>query len=583
MVRNNEVQRIPTQIYGLDKLLYGGLDIIKRPFTIVIRGGAGSESTLFGLQLLYSTNFEEYIGYNETSGDIVPTNKYYSGNIGAVKWKTGNETKTRGYNFTYNKLGWLTRADYQENGSSLSRFRTAYWYDKMGNFTSIERWGLQDGGGYDYIDDLEFTYTGNQVKSVEDNETDPTYNGAFNFVDGANGTTEYTYDQNGNMTKDLNKNISSISYNLLNLPTNITYSNGKSATYIYDANGKKLRTSYKASASATAVPTDYCGNMIYENGVLKQILVDGGYMTVTGTPFYFYYLQDHLGSNRVVVSPAGTATQVNHYYPFGGLFGESTGNTVQRFRYNGKEFDRTHGIDWYDYGARHMSPDVGRFTTIDPLAEKYYNISPYAYCENNSIGNIDEDGRSTVSRVIKTAWKVGKQIAKKGVSSLNQIETYTNAFSDLKDNINTLTDENASTWDKIKAVSIIASETLPISVSDIKDAKREMDVVKNAIHGNSKLSTKAQHAYDIMNKETEKVVKTGVSGGKILKNGKSARAETQVNKWNQDAHKDLYESKITHTEPAGNKSRKKILEYEKPRAQQLRENGELNEGKHIRP
>lgn len=53
MVNNNEVQRIPTQIYGLDKLLYGGLDIIKRPFTIVIRGGAGSESTLFGLQLLY--------------------------------------------------------------------------------------------------------------------------------------------------------------------------------------------------------------------------------------------------------------------------------------------------------------------------------------------------------------------------------------------------------------------------------------------------------------------------------------------------------------------------------------------------
>ena len=53
IVENNEVQRIPTRIYGLDKLLYGGLDIIKRPFTIVIRGGAGSESTLFGLQLLY--------------------------------------------------------------------------------------------------------------------------------------------------------------------------------------------------------------------------------------------------------------------------------------------------------------------------------------------------------------------------------------------------------------------------------------------------------------------------------------------------------------------------------------------------
>ena len=117
-------------------------------------------------------------------------------------------------------------------------------------------------------------------------------------------------------------------------------------------------------------------------------------MTVTDTPFYFYYLKDHLGNNRVLVSPAGTATQINHYYPFGGLFGESTGGTSQRFKYNGKEFDRTHGLDWYDYGARHMSPDVGRFTTIDPMAEKYYSISPYAYCANNPINNIDVNGDS---------------------------------------------------------------------------------------------------------------------------------------------------------------------------------------------
>ena len=184
------------------------------------------------------------------------------------------------------------------------------------------------------------------------------------------------------------------------LPANITYSSGKSAAYIYDANGQKLRTSYKASASATAVPTDYCGNMIYENGVLKQVLVDGGYMTVTGTPFYFYYLKDHLGSNRVVVSPAGTSTQINHYYPFGGLFGESTGNTGQRYKYNGKEFDRTHGLDWYDYGARHMSPDVGRFTTIDPMAEKYYSISPYAYCANNPVNATDLKG-DTISYTYK--------------------------------------------------------------------------------------------------------------------------------------------------------------------------------------
>ncbi|MBR6604776.1 MAG: RHS repeat-associated core domain-containing protein, partial [Prevotella sp.] len=134
-------------------------------------------------------------------------------------------------------------------------------------------------------------------------------------------------------------------------------------------------------------------NMIYENNVLKKILIDGGYITFNDTiPEYHYYLKDHLGNNRVVVKIDGTVEQVNHYYPFGGLLGESTGCSVQWYKYNGKEFDRTHGLDWYDYGARFMTPDIGRFTTIDPLAEKYYSISPYVYCVDNPIRNIDPLG-----------------------------------------------------------------------------------------------------------------------------------------------------------------------------------------------
>ena len=78
------------------------------------------------------------------------------------------------------------------------------------------------------------------------------------------------------------------------------------------------------------------------------------------------------------------------YYPFGGLFGESTSGDTQRFKYNGKELDRMHGLDWYDYGARHM--DGMRFTTIDPLAEKSPEISPYHYCHNNPLNRIDPDG-----------------------------------------------------------------------------------------------------------------------------------------------------------------------------------------------
>ena len=120
-------------------------------------------------------------------------------------------------------------------------------------------------------------------------------------------------------------------------------------------------------------------------------MTDEGYITFNGsTPQYHFYLTDHLGNNRVVVNASGTVEQVNHYYPYGGLMGESTNGDVQPYKYNGKELDRMNGLDWYDYGARHM--DGIRFTTIDPLAEKYYNVSPYVYCKDNPIRFIDRDG-----------------------------------------------------------------------------------------------------------------------------------------------------------------------------------------------
>ena len=75
----------------------------------------------------------------------------------------------------------------------------------------------------------------------------------------------------------------------------------------------------------------------------------------------------------------GAIEQVNHYYPYGGLMGESTGDDVQHYKYNGKELNRMHGLDWYDYGARHYDAAIVSWPTMDPLAEKYYSISPYAY------------------------------------------------------------------------------------------------------------------------------------------------------------------------------------------------------------
>lgn len=84
--------------------------------------------------------------------------------------------------------------------------------------------------------------------------------------------------------------------------------------------------------------------------------------------------------------------QVINYKTFGGLMGESTDGDTQTYKYNGKELDRINGLDWYDYGARNYDAALGRWHVVDPLAEKYYNVSPYAYCGNNPVNRIDPNG-----------------------------------------------------------------------------------------------------------------------------------------------------------------------------------------------
>jgi RHS repeat-associated protein len=90
-----------------------------------------------------------------------------------------------------------------------------------------------------------------------------------------------------------------------------------------------------------------------------------------------------------IKSPVAEAT---HYYPFGLPMAISTGANLQKYKYSGKEFDTEHGLNLYDFEARTYDPSIGRFTTVDPLAEKYYSISPYAYCHNNPLNLIDPTG-----------------------------------------------------------------------------------------------------------------------------------------------------------------------------------------------
>ena len=333
------------------------------------------------------TCFTQNVYYNTGVGTAK-----YNGNISSMTWKSGNESTVRGYKFTYDGLDRMLNATYGETASistNANRFsENVTGYDKNGNIKSLQRYGQTGASAYGLIDNLTYTLTGNQLSRVDDAVSTVAYGTNTAFVNGASAAGEYAYDANGNLTKDLNKGITDIQYNVLNLPSTVSFSDGSTITYTYGADGTKLRTVHKIGSTTTT--TDYCGNVIYENGTQKLLLTEEGYINLTGTQQYHYYLKDHQGNNRVVINQSGTVEETNHYYPFGGVFG-TTGNT-QPYKYNGKELDTKQGLNWNDYGARHYDAALGRFTTNDPLAEKYYSMSPYTYCADNPVKFIDPNG-----------------------------------------------------------------------------------------------------------------------------------------------------------------------------------------------
>lgn len=319
--------------------------------------------------------------------------------------------------YDYNAQNMLTDSGYNEGdrqNDGQGNYDESLSYDKMGNVQSLLRSGLLDDGSYGLIDNLSYSYHGNQLLKVDDAAVGPYYQGAFHFVDGADEAVEYEYDANGNMVRDLNKGISSISYDLNNQPCKIEYNDGRNASYVYDAEGNKLSVSYNLTAMSSAQPQmpvmqssnvasanvsngqktiDYCGNIIYD-GEETMILNDVGYALYDkdNTLTFHYYLKDHLGNNRVVVSEYGEIEQVNDYYPTGALMASSKGGDTQRFKYNGKELDRTNGLNWYGYGARNYDAAIVRWDGMDKLCEKYSPFTPYGYCLNRFLNYYDKIG-----------------------------------------------------------------------------------------------------------------------------------------------------------------------------------------------
>jgi len=185
---------------------------------------------------------------------------------------------------------------------------------------------------------------------------------------------------------------------------------------------------------------DYIGNIVYKNDKIDYIqTAEGRFVYETnGSVHYEFYAKDHLGNVRATYSRSPIhphnihVTQLTDYYPFGLPHGKPNG--TNKYLYNGKEIDNE--LHMYDYGARFLGLDIPVWRAVDPLAEKYYSLSPYAYCAGNPIRFNDVDGRYFDDKNEKKASRIEKRAnrrAEKLERKADRIDNQGGNSGDLRD------------------------------------------------------------------------------------------------------------------------------------------------------
>lgn len=306
---NNKIETMTLSAGNVTRMVASySYDDIGRLVSLKRSGNAGIVNYAYNirnwLKETKSDRFSQNLWY-ETTGAY----PCFNGNISRMQWLSSMDHVLRGYDFAYDGLNRLEESTYAE-GAGMSQNKNRYSenilsYSPNGSIERLLRYGKKNNGAFGLIDDLTYSYNGNQIKAISDKAGSLLYNGSFDFKDGANADVEYFYDTNGALIKDLNKDISNIEYDVLGNLKCITFSNGFKTKYVYDAAGNKLRTTHESAVTNT---TDYVGNFVFEDGKLSKYLFDGGYCSFdqNQNPVFHYCEKDHLGSVRMVVNENGT-------------------------------------------------------------------------------------------------------------------------------------------------------------------------------------------------------------------------------------------------------------------------------------
>ena len=184
--------------------------------------------------------------------------------------------------------------------------------------------------------------------------------------------------------------------------------------------------------------------------------------------YHFYYIKDHLGNVRETYKIPNTGTKVcvqrMQYYPSGLPWAETAGASEQPYKYNGKEFVEMHGLDEYDSEARWYYPAICRTTTMDPLAEKCYSISPYAWCGNNPVNAIDPLGLDTIHVTYEQdQWIISNPIMAEGDDVI--------IVTDEEGNEEIITYDEGEYGERVIALNLNINEEYALGVYHISGAK----------------------------------------------------------------------------------------------------------------
>jgi RHS repeat-associated protein len=310
------------------------------------------------------------------------------------------------YAYAYDGLQRLQTAHY--NGDANHAYSvTGMAYDGNGNIKALTRPG---------VDNLSYRYKAGSNTLLEVSDGSDATRG---FNDAHTGT-DYEYDLAGNLTVDRNRGITNISYNALGLAESITFGNG-TIRYVYSGGGDKLRKE-GAFVPTNNVPSptpsvgqqtlDYVAGLLYTDNALSHVPTGEGRalppLSQLGSEWrYEYQQQDHLGNLRsacrcgeqvnastgavepLVGAEPRVLVQSGHYDPWGLNLADletKTGKGVDLWQFTGQERDYQ---GYTEFKMRQYDPAVGRFMSVDPMADAFGWVSPFNYAENSPIANID--------------------------------------------------------------------------------------------------------------------------------------------------------------------------------------------------